>query len=127
MMLRKRRRDLRHKLRREGSAFEGYNIEWVGLIIIKSHQRKTAVFPRRINSEDQHGSVVGLDQFKQNAASARGVDEDIAMPAGPDLDFLRDQPHAILFELADSRFQVGNAERNVMQSLAAFGDELGND
>src|SRR5438105_11375392 len=65
-----------------------------------------------------------LNQFDQHTARALWMNEDIAMPTRPDFDFVRNQPHSIAFQLCECGLEIRHAQANMMDSLAAFGDEL---
>lgn len=66
-----------------------------------------------------------LNQLQQHASGALGVHENVAMAASSGLDFFRDETNAILFQFGNRGRQVGNAQADVVQALAAFGDEFG--
>src|SRR5215469_12672149 len=69
-------------------------------------------------------SVRRLDQFEQHASRARGMDKNEAMATGAGPDLVRDQAHALFLQLFHRKRQIGNAQANVVQSLAALGDEF---
>src|SRR6266496_6567264 len=52
--------------------------------------------------------------------------EDVVMSTGTRLNFLRNEPDVLTLELSDCRIQVWHAQRDVVQSFAALGDEPGN-
>src|SRR5258708_7695302 len=68
----------------------------------------------------------GSDQFQQDPASARRMHKNITMPAGPDLNFVRDKTCTASFELLHCSRQIRDMDRHMMQPFAALGNKLGN-
>src|SRR5438477_5519108 len=68
-----------------------------------------------------------LAEFEQHAASRRGMNEDVEVPSGADLDLVRDQPHAPSLKIFKRCRNVVYMNCHVMETLSALGDELGND
>ena len=48
------------------------------------------------------------------------MNEDIEVTAGPNFDFVTDQAHTIFLQLFDGGREIVDAQRHVMQSLAAL-------
>src|SRR5579872_5136004 len=71
-------------------------------------------------------SVPAFDQLQQHTTRTRRMHEDISMAAGSNFNFVRDQPDSISLKPLNNRSEIRDAQANVMQPLAAFGDELGN-
>src|SRR5208337_856135 len=67
---------------------------------------------------DTPGSV--FHQFEQHASGARRVNEHVEVPACADLDVFGDQTRARCLQAGDRASEVGNVQRNVMQSFATL-------
>src|SRR5215469_1299605 len=52
------------------------------------------------------------------------MDKNVAMGTGAGSDLFRDQANAVFLQVFDSHRQIGNSQANVVQSLAALGDEF---
>src|SRR3954469_9062104 len=53
------------------------------------------------------------------------MNEDVAMSACADPDFLGNEPHAVSLQACNGGGQVRNFQAHVMQALAALGNKLG--
>ena len=60
----------------------------------------------------------GFHQLQQHAARTRRMHEHIAMSAGADFDFVRDQPHTVFLQTFDRRRQGPAPDADVVQSFA---------
>src|SRR5579872_2108965 len=58
--------------------------------------------------------------FEENAAGARGVDEEVEMAAGAGLDLLRDESDALGLERLEGGGNVIDVQRNVVQAFATL-------
>src|SRR5437868_7960605 len=67
-----------------------------------------------------------LTEFQQYTSGRRRMDEDVKMPAGADLDLVRNEAHAFALQLFKCCRDVVYMDRHMMQPLATLGDELGN-
>lgn len=67
-----------------------------------------------------------LHQFQQNPAGARGMDKDVEMSTGADLDFLRHKARTGLLEIFHGLREIRDVDGDVVQTLTALGNEFGN-
>src|SRR6266481_4574827 len=68
--------------------------------------------------------LVGLHQLQQHPSRAGWMYEDVSMSAGTNLDFIRDQPHAIILQLFDCSREIRHTQGNVVKSLASPGNKF---
>src|ERR1700686_3605809 len=70
--------------------------------------------------------IAGSHQFNQHAGTPGGMNKYVAVATSPDLDFLGDESCAAGFQSLDSSLQIGDANRDMVKTLAALGDKFGN-
>jgi hypothetical protein len=64
-----------------------------------------------------------LANFQQDAAGARGVDEEVEVSPGAGLDLFGDEPHALRLEGFERGFDVADLQRDVVQAFATLREE----